>query len=263
MTETVLPPVAPDAPKGLDWIRAGRRLLTFLLYTGLVLWGLAFLFLPASASWREKVTLTIQTPTGVVSASGVRGYTLTEKISLGIPEAKGIETKMTGEAVPLEVAPGKWVFVLLSGSRHHSFVKPDWDKNGGVDGHVRLLKATIGDPPLELGPRGLSLGTFLDIDVPDSFRFVKGNDLEAIFGAGYSVVSTTVEITREPVTEEKTIEVLDWWMNYRAGPYNNMMYLKVPDESPVGHTNVPARRFWSVDVLRKMDKKWENTNGVN
>jgi hypothetical protein len=220
------------------------------------------LFLSNQASWNEKRTIVVETPLGLVSASGVWRHTMFDHRGAWIPEARGVSTETTGEAIPLEVAPGKWVFALLEGHRANQIVPQDLDSQGGVHGYVRLLNATIGQPPLTTNTKGEPLRfpmvTFLDIDDPTTARFIENGDLEPFFGPGYRIVSSSVEITDERATEGRVIEVLDWWMDYRAGSYNNMTYLKVPDKSPRGWYTLGADSFWSLDNLKALNKKWEN-----
>ena len=65
----------------------------------------------------------IETPQGEVRGSAVTRVTKTETSgSLVLPEARGVRSKVEGEAVVVEVAPGKFLFALLSGS-------DDWERD--------------------------------------------------------------------------------------------------------------------------------------
>jgi hypothetical protein len=215
-------------------------------------------------SYREKLTLVVETPMGEVSASGVRETTF-QGSSLSLTPEMGGSTRTTrGEAIPLEVAPGQWVFVLLGGSYAPLIV--DRALYPDLGDYVRALRATKGKVQVTTNAKGeplrFGMVTFLDIDDPTSARFIENGDLEPFFGPGYRIVSSKVEITNEPVTEGRIIEVLDWWMDHRHGPYNEMMYLKVPNVSPRGWVELGADSFWSLDYRLAMTKKWEN-NHVN
>ena len=69
-----------------------------------------------SYSWHQKLTVTVQTPTGEISAHSVTEVTKIRTTGKFVfPEARGVTSNLRGEAVVLEVAPGKYLFVLLSG----------------------------------------------------------------------------------------------------------------------------------------------------
>jgi hypothetical protein len=252
------PPQRTTASKRAFVVRGLQRLGVVLCVCA----GLVWVFVQSGqASWREKRTIVVETPTGEISASGVWEHTMHDNRGVWIPEARGVGTTSRGEAIPLEVAPGKWLFVLFGGDRANQIVPQDLDSQGGVHGYARLLNDTIGEVKLATNPKGeplrFGMVTFLDIDDPTSARFIENGDIEPFFGPGYRIVSSTVEITNEPVTEGRVIEVLNWWMDYRAGPYNEMDYLKIPDDSKRGWRILASDRFWSHDLHQEMTQQWE------
>jgi hypothetical protein len=68
-----------------------------------------------SWSWHQKLTVTIETPAGVKSGSSVMEAKLTNRAGpLTPPEASGAVFRLKGEAVVVEVLPGKYLFALLN-----------------------------------------------------------------------------------------------------------------------------------------------------
>lgn len=239
------------------WMKVSVVLCAML--TGLVVFYAVWAW-DKYGSWREAIELHVETPSGVVSSRNVREVSMSRTMAFPGPEAGGVSKYVRGEALALEVAPGKWLFWLLDDSYEQEIMgKPTFDDRD-VAGYVADIRAAQSRPPKPLDPMRLGLVTFLDIDDPDSARFIENGNLEPFFGPGYRIASSTVEIADDPVTEGRVIGVLDWWMNRRHGPYNEMMYLKVPDESPVGYTDLSARRFWSLEYRQAMTKQWENTH---
>ena len=89
--------------------------LILLILIGVIVAGFGLSFW----SWRQKLTLEVETPTGILSASSVIGkfVTVMDGPFVIFPEAKGASSKITGEAVVLEVVAGKYLFGLLKGRK--------------------------------------------------------------------------------------------------------------------------------------------------
>ena len=161
--------------------------------------------------WHQKVTVTVETPEGVKSASTVLSYVLEDTDGWYVlPEARGAGSGVrSGEAVVLEVAPGRYLFALLPGpnpfevffpGKAHVEVAPQFDT---------LREARVVPP--KLYPR---LVTFGDINDPASVQRIDPADLAASFGPGVRLKSITLEITDAPVSTGKVEAVLGW-----LGPY--------------------------------------------
>ena len=83
----------------------------------LILVVLALSSCTSETTWNQRLTLIVETRQGEVSGSAVTRVTKTDTSgSLVLPEARGVWSKVVGEAVVVEVAPGKFLFALLSGS---------------------------------------------------------------------------------------------------------------------------------------------------
>ena len=63
-------------------------------------------------SWHEKIVVEVATPDGVVSGSSVIRRSLTHQdSSFAPPEARGASLNLSGEAVVVEVAPGRYLSI--------------------------------------------------------------------------------------------------------------------------------------------------------
>ena len=176
-----------------------------------------------SVSWHQKLTLVIGTPAGEVSGSSVtRIENISSKGALVLPEARGTRSSWTGEAVAVEVLPGKWLFALLAGeggtdAGHWVYAAYDLNAALGADGYpsyetaMAKLRAQPKNVPVSLPADGLPiLVTFGDIADPTSVQRVDPTDLTASFGPGVDLKAVTLEITDEPVTMGQ-IERLPFW----------------------------------------------------
>ncbi|MDO6591302.1 hypothetical protein DS901_00635 [Loktanella sp. D2R18] len=207
-------------------------------------------------TWHQKLTVTVQTPTGEVSGYSVTEITKTHSDSwYDLPEARGVRSDVRGEAVVVEVAPGKYLFVLLDGVEdlaYHTFTQFPYTRGSEFDRWARSIERHRGsaEVPQDAYPM---MVTFTDIADPTSVILVDPETLANTFGAGYSLAEVTLEITDEEVTTGVVETMLYWWMEKRSGPYNAMSSLQLPDDSPRGWKNLSARSFWSLDLLQKFD----------
>lgn len=178
--------------------------------------------------WNEKVTLEVETPDGLKTASSVQGIELIHTWA-GLPEMKGASASLKGEAVVMEVLPGRFLFALLSSERDPSrrlnlFYNRELDdlyrrelglkageyKNRTVPEKVALTLRTKGHAmamPTYYYPL---LVTFKDINDPSSVQKVEPGNLSAVFGSGVKLKRITYEITDTPVTRGVLNKVLGW-----------------------------------------------------
>lgn len=158
--------------------------------------------------WRQKISVVVETPQGLRSASTVLQVTLTDSTKLyANPEAQGVTRNIAGEAVTLEVAPGRYLFALLRGapSADVVFLPP----NTPLLEFVPKLTKLREERQLPQG-RYPVLVTFSDIDEPSSVMRVDPGDLSANFGPGYRLDSITLSVTDEPVTRGRVRQLLPW-----------------------------------------------------
>jgi hypothetical protein len=177
----------------------------------------------SSTSWNQRLTLVIETPQGEVRGSAVTRVTKTETSgSLVLPEARGVRSEVSGEAVVVEIAPGRFLFALLSGSDEEKRNATHWvypayqlGQARSFGGEMMKLLTQPLDTPVPLPPEGWPmLVTFDDIGKPETVRQVDPADLAAVFGEGVRLKAVTLEITEETVTEGALDALLPW-----LGPY--------------------------------------------
>ena len=133
-------------------------------------------------------------------------------------EARGVRSKVEGEAVVVEVAPGKFLFALLSGSGEEKRDATHWvrlayqlSEADSYGGEMMKLKSQPHDAPVPLPPEGWPmLVTFDDITRPETVRRVDPANLAGVFGEGVRLKAVTLEITEDSVTEGQVERVLGW-----------------------------------------------------
>ena len=162
-------------------------------------------------TWRQKITVSVSTPGGIRSASSVVQASIGDKKAWWTPpQASGARTGLIGEAVVLEVAPGKYLFALLKGMpRAYAVFFPD-EAPLAIASRLESLRETRTLTPDQYP----LLVTFGDIKDPASVRRVDPANLAASFGPGYRLNAITMTITDEPVTEGKVETVLGWLGKY-------------------------------------------------
>ena len=199
-------------------------------------------------AWNQRMTLTIQTPSGVVSGSSVQRI-----VWKGLDAAHRTKTPTNstwsrfypqGEAVAVEIAPGRWLFALLKGAQ-------GWQGEPGTNfgyavavplGHhassveaVAVIKSLPKDQPLPLPPEAWPLiVTFDDISDPKTVRRVDPSDLAASFGPGVQLKAVTLEVTNEAVTEGRITNALSC---VKAGKGCTWHDLNVPYGDPLFNLN--------------------------
>ena len=192
--------------KPLLWIAAVAAAL-FLTWRGL--------FGGASTGWNQRLTLTIETPAGEVSGSSVTEVHVVDySCPWVLPEARGPKSTHKGEAVAVEVLPGKWLFALLDGAENPAGDATAWAKvtfapvrdaanrSRGYWERVADIHAQPYDTSVPLPPEAWPLMvTFADIADPTSVARVSPSDLAASFGEGVRLKAVMLEITRAQVTE--------------------------------------------------------------
>jgi hypothetical protein len=167
---------------------------------------------------RYKLTLSVNTPQGVKTASSV----VESYIWPVTMPARGVRHRLKGEAVYLDLGPGRrpLIALLTSSLQTSPGVDPEyWSKDGGpmTDYVLRLYgedkskddfltkKARLAN---YRGPREIPIAalpdfvTFIDVTDPKSVIAVDPNNLEATLGPGISWNKITVEMTNERLTNE-------------------------------------------------------------
>ncbi len=174
--------------------------------------------------WHQKLTVEVQTPDGVKSASSVsavRWERVPEWFHIGDSGGGPGAGFLKGEAVVLQLDEGKYLFALLKGDLArmaiHVFAEPPLKAyNRQAYGPVLDRLPGLAETRILTPKQYPLLVTFRNINDPASVKQVDPADLAATFGPGYSLTSITMSITDEPMTKGKVEDVLGWLENFRA-----------------------------------------------
>jgi hypothetical protein len=177
-------------------------------------------------SWRQKLTVTLETPAGEVSASSISAVSWRKQWIRW--DGMGWYYDLTGEAVVIEVMPGRYLFALLKGAGTTEYMGSVAAASiAGREGRV-LDQALFSEVHYRSNrARGVitvpvyqypMLVTFDDISKPETVQEVDPEDLAAVFGEGVLLRAVTLEITEEAVTEGRVEGVLGWMPDYPEAP---------------------------------------------
>jgi hypothetical protein len=140
--------------------------------------------------WHQKITITVETPSGPVSGHAVQSLEVVKALNGYAGQPPGSATELRGEAVAVELAPGRWLFLLLEGTDVWllpSLVRPGLGEYAGYGVRTIEVLRAVGDLPtgtvLPIPPEGMPrMVTFGDVADPTSVRLVDPQDLDASFG---------------------------------------------------------------------------------
>jgi hypothetical protein len=169
-------------------------------------------------SWRQNITVTVETPAGEVSASSVSQVSWSKHWIR--TDGMGWDFNLSGEAVVVEVMPGRYLFALLLGAAGPEYMGSV--AAASIAGREsRVIDGALFDEVRDNRDRAAGviavpeyqypmLVTFDDITDPMSVKLVDPADLAASFGPGVRLKSVMLEVTDEEVTEGMVEEKLDW-----------------------------------------------------
>jgi hypothetical protein len=185
-------------PETIATMRVALRILIVIVLPLMALTGCK------GYEWRQKLTVTIDTPDGPVSGASVMTFRVSDQRSaLNPPEARGVSFTLSGEAVVVQVAPGRYLFALLKGVP--SLAERLYPKMDTIESAKLMEKGPV-SPDMEvtlLSSEYPLLVTFDDINDPASVKRVDPANLEATFGPGYRLKGITMALTKESVTKGK------------------------------------------------------------
>ncbi|WP_344707449.1 hypothetical protein [Sphingomonas swuensis] len=152
---------------------------------------------------RYKMTVTVETPSGPKTGYAVREVRFIPKSGTFFGEG-GYTWKLRGEAVQIDVAPGKTVFALLRSQQGDLDYAAStiWDvlkRSGPSHDKVELwprVPEGSGDAPLYLP----MFVTFHDNSNAKTVQQLMPNDFAAVLGSGYQLKSVSVEAVFDRVT---------------------------------------------------------------
>ena len=169
-------------------------------------------------SWRQKLTITVETLAGEVSGSSVSEVAWRKHWIQ--TDGMGWSFDLTGEAVVIEVTPGRYLFALLKGAGTTEYMGSVAAASiSGREG--RVIDGALFDEVRDKRDRAAGvivvpevqypmLVTFGDVADPASVTLVDPADLAASFGPGVKLKSVTLEVTDEPVTAGEAEGILPW-----------------------------------------------------
>ncbi|RBW46255.1 hypothetical protein DS901_00640 [Loktanella sp. D2R18] len=185
-------------------------------------------------TWNQKLTVTVQTPTGEVSGYSVTEVTKTHSDSwYDLPEARGVRSDVRGEAVVVEVTPGKYLFVLLDGVEdlaYQTFTQFPYTRGSEFDRWARSIERHRGsaEVPQDAYPM---MVTFSDINDPTSVQRVDPNNLTTIIGEGFMLTGMALEITDEVVTADGITQLLNWLISIWPNRLDGQRYTTVNSQN--------------------------------
>lgn len=175
-----------------------------------------------------RLSLEVMTPEGPKTGAGVIQVSYESQCCVPGFGTRGV-VRVTGEAVPVDLGHGKFLFVTLTNDmsgRQGSPGKSDgaldasslpmqifgfkWNKSeeGSLASQVaQAMDSGSRDVPVMSLP---TLVTFQDLNDAKSIRLVSAESMAAVLGAGYSLMKATIMLTKDPPTEG--IENLLVWM---------------------------------------------------
>ena len=188
-----------------------KRGCLFWLFVGPLVVVLLYKLAYPTWSWREKLTVTVETPDGEKSGSAVRRFSVTYRPAI-LPTIGSQYFTLKGEAVVVDLGEGKYLFSLLGDERGlgwsvYESIYPDDSLRFREFYKIWVYLVGRGPKPVPHENYPL-LVTFDDINDPASVKKVDPNDLAASFGPDYRLKSITLEITNGFVTNGEVEKVL-------------------------------------------------------
>jgi hypothetical protein len=195
-------------------------------------------------AWNQKLTVTVETPEGEVSASSVSAVSWRKHWIQ--TDGMGWSYDLTGEAMVVEVTPGRYLFALLKGAGTTEYMGSVAAASiAGREGRVidgALFREVQGGRDRAAGVITVPevqypmLVTFADIADPASVKLVDPADLAASFGPGVRLKSVTLEVTDEAVTEGRVEEVLGWLSAIRPNQLDGQRYETLGARYPLANS---------------------------
>jgi hypothetical protein len=200
-----------------------RTVLAAMFVIGLLLTGCG-----KQWSWHEKIVVEVERPDGVVSGSSVIRRSLThQNSSLAPPEARGASLGLSGEAVVLELTPGRYLFALLTDLPSSFEVFFPGEAPVEVADRFETFREAR-----DLSPDQYPLlVTFADIHDPTTVRRVDPGNLAATFGPGVSLKGITLEVTDEKAVGGRVDAILPWLGSYYEKKLDGQRYETIKAEN--------------------------------
>lgn len=170
-----------------------------------------------SATWRYKMTVTVETPDGVKTGSAVREVTFTKGPKI-LPEARSVSWRVQGEAVVVDMGQDQYLFAIMDVDGSYKIVYDAFPYTPkSARDSIRYYKSITGQKKTLDQSQYPTLVTFTDTKDPKSVTQVDANNLAATFGTGVKLKDITIEMTDEDVTWE--VDKYLVWLNGLQGGY--------------------------------------------
>ena len=189
------------------------------------IWNYFFGDLPRTV-WNQRYVVTLDTPEGRRSYEGtieIDFVNRRNRPALGSGSPTSVSKR--GEAVPIPMGEGRWMFALLPDVTWADLVaiaqNHAWERGErpGAAEAVQLLPRYLNDPQPVLKQFRPKFITFPDLADPMSIELVDADDLAATFGEGYALVGVTEYTNRQPESG-RLFEVLPWMREVRMGTFD-------------------------------------------
>ena len=165
-----------------------------------------------SNTWNQKLTVTVNTPSGTVSGSSVSRIGIAFAEDAWLAPGYAYSAGQTGEAVVVEVAPGKYLFALLDDrQRLLAFRIFLGDQAEAQPNKQQATEIQQSRKRAVLQPKQFpTLVTFDDIKDSRTVKLVDPKRLSDWFDVGYSLKSISLEVTTASLSTGKVRAILDW-----------------------------------------------------
>jgi hypothetical protein len=183
---------------------------------------------------RYRLTIVIDTPDGRRTGSAVMELTSHINPEFPGPEAGGFHFMVNGEAVPVLLANGNYVFVVQKWRDHNdalamlrasfSDILPPVHQNSYGDERIDAIKRQMREFAGIRGSRPVPseyypiVAFFPDISNPETIVAADAGRVEELI-ADSRLVSMSVEVTQDPVTR-KIKRILPWLESYQKGYFD-------------------------------------------
>ncbi|WP_105435808.1 hypothetical protein [Neorhizobium tomejilense] len=155
-------------------------------------------------SWKQKLTVTLETPQGEVSGATVVRVTWEKAIKF-LPDMPGVRVKVSGEAAVVELPDGRYLFALLTDAQTAAlrvFAAERMMPREPMFGHEYLpatseVRSHLGETK-SLTPGAFpTLALVADPDDPASISEVHSEDIAGL-GLGYRLKAINISIGTSP-----------------------------------------------------------------
>lgn len=187
---------------------AVRGFAIFILIIGAIYGGYKIAY--PTYRWNQKLTITVDTPQGVVSGSSISKVSRTATPQI-LPDMHNHEDDFTGEAAFVDLGAGRYLFASLDGYRNLAFkaFSEELRSKSPLEA-AREITEMVGKAVELQQVLYPELVTFKNAADPKSIEKVHSEHVDLSFGGGVKLLSISFKITEEPITKGRVTKVLPW-----------------------------------------------------